>query len=669
MPEPSDIQDLLDEALPREIIDANNVVVRALLPTSAEKAALGDIGDPADQAANTFLAGPETGADAPPAYRIIAVDDVPELPQSKITSLAAALLARELLTNKSLDVDADSGSTDKYPAIVAVEAFVQDAIDAIDASTILNFTQAVRDAVENSLGAPVADLVALRAIAPADRQDKQIRFVEGVGDHGFIYAFNAEGTDVDDDDGIIQPDSGTGRWFKRGDAAGGVTDHGGLTGLGDDDHAQYPLMAGRSGNQGLIGGTLSGGYLELVSTAHAVKGLIKLGLYSAYDELNKRLGIGTLTPDFDVEVVHDGAASLAAATSYGASARFLGRSAGGSKAAPTQSLAGALLAIFGGVGYGATGFGVSSSGRMKIMAAADHTDTSHPGQIIFETVPVGSVTPVERVKIDETGELSVAGSPVELTSRKSSDISADTGSTTKYPSVAAVEAYVALKVAGLLDLKSGTDCSANPNYPAASKGDAYYVTVDGKIGGAAGKTVEAGDVYFATADNAGGTEASVGASWQVIEHNLQLVIGTTVQAWSAALDEWATKARPTGAVAGLTDAQTFTNKRNTKRVYTNTSVATLTPEIDTYDLFHLTAQAAALTIANHSTSTPTDGEQMKIRLLDNGTARALTFGTNYVAKAGVALPTTTVISKNMEMLFEWNGNLSKWNLMAIGQEA
>lgn len=75
-------------------------------------------------------------------------------------------------------------------------------------------------------------------------------------------------------------------------------------------------------------------------------------------------------------------------------------------------------------------------------------------------------------------------------------------------------------LAGLMDLKGSTDCSANPNYPAASKGDAYVVSVAGKIGGASGKVVNAGDVYFATADNAGGTEASVGTSWAVIEGNL-----------------------------------------------------------------------------------------------------------------------------------------------------
>jgi hypothetical protein len=92
----------------------------------------------------------------------------------------------------------------------------------------------------------------------------------------------------------------------------------------------------------------------------------------------------------------------------------------------------------------------------------------------------------------------------------------------KVASQKAVRTYIANAVAGLLDLKGGQDCSANPNYPAASKGDYYFVTVAGKIGGAAGTAVIAGDMYFATADNAGGTQAAVGASWDVM-HTSSLV--------------------------------------------------------------------------------------------------------------------------------------------------
>lgn len=93
-------------------------------------------------------------------------------------------------------------------------------------------------------------------------------------------------------------------------------------------------------------------------------------------------------------------------------------------------------------------------------------------------------------------------------------------SDTRIASQKAVKTYVGTAVTGLLELKGSTSCSGNPNYPSASAGDAYIVSSAGKIGGASGKSVDIGDFYIASADNAGGTEASVGTSWFVFEHNL-----------------------------------------------------------------------------------------------------------------------------------------------------
>jgi hypothetical protein len=53
-------------------------------------------------------------------------------------------------------------------------------------------------------------------------------------------------------------------------------DHGTLAGLGDDDHTQYLLLAGRAGSQTAYGGTASGEDMIIYSTAHATKGRIKL---------------------------------------------------------------------------------------------------------------------------------------------------------------------------------------------------------------------------------------------------------------------------------------------------------------------------------------------------------------------------------------------------------
>jgi len=55
-------------------------------------------------------------------------------------------------------------------------------------------------------------------------------------------------------------------------AMSGTTDHGALSGLADDDHTQYALLAGRSGGQVLRGGTASGDDITIRSTSNATKG-------------------------------------------------------------------------------------------------------------------------------------------------------------------------------------------------------------------------------------------------------------------------------------------------------------------------------------------------------------------------------------------------------------
>lgn len=124
---------------------------------------------------------------------------------------------------------------------------------------------------------------------------------------------------------------------------------------------------------------------------------------------------------------------------------------------------------------------------------------------------------------DETGSsggvLVFSNSPA-LTGTPTAPTAAGATNTTQIATTAFVQTAVASAVTGLLELKGATDCSANPNYPAGSVGDLYYVTVAGRIGGASGKLVDVGDAYICRIDNAGGTEASVGASWFVLEKNL-----------------------------------------------------------------------------------------------------------------------------------------------------
>jgi hypothetical protein len=132
---------------------------------------------------------------------------------------------------------------------------------------------------------------------------------------------------------------------------------------------------------------------------------------------------------------------------------------------------------------------------------------------------------------------------------------------------------------------------------------------------------------------------------------------------SGNLDGAATaKAIPTGVVLGTTDTQTLTNKRITSRVLSLATTTALTPASDTYDQFCVLAQATALTI-NNPTGTPTDGQKIIFRLKDNGTTRALSWGTNYRA-VGVTLPVATVASKVTYVGCIYNLNETKWDVVA-----
>lgn len=96
-------------------------------------------------------------------------------------------------------------------------------------------------------------------------------------------------------------------------------------------------------------------------------------------------------------------------------------------------------------------------------------------------------------------------------------------SDTRIASQKAVKAYADARIAAqdAMVFKGPTDCSGNPNYPAADRGHTYRVSVAGKIGGASGVVVEVGDMFICLADGtAAGNQATVGANWSVIQTNI-----------------------------------------------------------------------------------------------------------------------------------------------------
>ena len=116
-----------------------------------------------------------------------------------------------------------------------------------------------------------------------------------------------------------------------------------------------------------------------------------------------------------------------------------------------------------------------------------------------------------------------------------------------------------------------------------------------------------------------------------------------------------------------TDWSAFNAKASyTPRVQTVASAATVTP-VNTNDIVTITAQAAALALAN-PTGTWDQGQPLMIRIKDNGTARAITYDTNYRA-IGVTLPTTTVINKTTYLGLIYNATDTKWDVIGVTTQA
>jgi hypothetical protein len=118
----------------------------------------------------------------------------------------------------------------------------------------------------------------------------------------------------------------------------------------------------------------------------------------------------------------------------------------------------------------------------------------------------------------------------------------------------------------------------------------------------------------------------------------------------------------------LDTAQTLTNKRITNRVTTIVSSATPTINTDNCDAVDITVLATDITsMTTNLTGTPTNFQKLIIRIKDNGTARAITWGASF-ASIGATLPTTTVLGKLVTIGLIYNTTTSLWECVAVSQE-
>ncbi len=114
------------------------------------------------------------------------------------------------------------------------------------------------------------------------------------------------------------------------------------------------------------------------------------------------------------------------------------------------------------------------------------------------------------------------------------------------------------------------------------------------------------------------------------------------------------------AVPTISSTNTFTNKRITKRAISTGSTATPSINSDITDVYYITGLGTAITSLT-ITGTPTEGQSLVLWIKDDGTGRALTFGTGSCAfSSDLPAPNTTTAGKYIYCTFIYNSVLTKW---------
>ena len=164
---------------------------------------------------------------------------------------------------------------------------------------------------------------------------------------------------------------------------------------------------GIAGGTTLIGGTASGNNLTLVSTSNATKGKILFGNYSAYDEANNRLGIGTTTPANLLSILGNSATpggvsfDVKNSNAYGDTRFSLSNSSNKSLAV---SVTGSSYAAAPSLSNGAYLFTNGGLSNMTFMTDGD-VGSGGSGYISFATG--GSMPTQERMRITSTGNIGI----------------------------------------------------------------------------------------------------------------------------------------------------------------------------------------------------------------------------------------------------------------------
>lgn len=218
--------------------------------------------------------------------------------------------------------------------------------------------------------------------------------------------------------------------------SGGQTIYGGtapgeslfLKGNSDDNIGIEVDGDGNLFSQFLFGSKISGDSLSLNSNNSLTKGKIYLGMSTAYDEANVRLGIGTTSPDYTLEIYKNGVDGTApfiningsgSLASYTSGFIIFDANAGSTKASLSVTANNTILGSINSRGVNSSNLRASSSTVIRLEQDGAAGATYVPGRITFLTAS-NSAGASERLRIDSTGLVTATGS-IKAAGYKSSD--------------------------------------------------------------------------------------------------------------------------------------------------------------------------------------------------------------------------------------------------------
>jgi hypothetical protein len=102
-------------------------------------------------------------------------------------------------------------------------------------------------------------------------------------------------------------------------------------------------------------------------------------------------------------------------------------------------------------------------------------------------------------------------------------------------------------------------------------------------------------------------------------------------------------------------------------VNSNATTSSLSIDFSNVDMYIITALAEACEIGSSFIGTPLNGDSVIIRIKDNGTSRALTYGSGVIA-IGTTLPSTTTPGFTIYLGGFWSAEDSALHIVAVSVE-